>query len=94
MIDEEIRQFVDTAEATARKILTDRIDDLHTVAGALLEYETISGDELQALLRGETIFRPTDEEPPKDAGRRSTVPSSGAMICSPIARKGLTVGTS
>ena len=44
---------------------------------ALLEYETLSGDEVDAVLRGEAIVRPEEEEPPKDAGRKASVPSSG-----------------
>jgi hypothetical protein len=35
------------------RILTDNLDDLHTIAKALLEYETLSGDEIQRSLRGE-----------------------------------------
>ncbi len=79
IIDEEIREFVEAAEKRARKILTDRLEDLHKVAKALLEYETLSGDEVRALLRGEPIVRPNpDDEPPvKRKGRRSSVPTSG-----------------
>ncbi len=79
MIDEEIRTIVELAEKTARDILTQHIDDLHIVAKSLLEYETLSGDEVKALLRGETIVRPTGEEPPpRPPGRRASVPASGA----------------
>ncbi|MFZ0694756.1 MAG: ATP-dependent zinc metalloprotease FtsH, partial [Alphaproteobacteria bacterium] len=79
IIDEEIRKFVEASEKRARKILTDHLDDLHKVAKALLEYETLSGDEVRALLRGEPIVRPNpDDEPPvKRKGRRSSVPTSG-----------------
>jgi len=80
VIDEEIRKFVEAAETRARKVLTDHREDLDTVAKALLEYETLSGDEVKALLRGEPIMRPNpNEEPPlKKKGRRSSVPSSGS----------------
>ncbi|HLF58725.1 MAG TPA: ATP-dependent zinc metalloprotease FtsH [Alphaproteobacteria bacterium] len=79
IIDEEIRKLVESAEAKARKVLTQHLDDLHTVAKTLLEYETLTGDEVKALLRGETIARPSpDSEPPaKKKGRRSSVPTSG-----------------
>jgi cell division protease FtsH len=77
-IDEEIRRFVETAENEAKTILTEHEDDLHKVAKALLEYETLSGDEVKALLRGEPIVRPSaDEEPPtKKKGRRGSVPTT------------------
>ena len=39
-------------------MLTDHIDQLHLLAGALLEYETLSGDEIKKLIAGEEIGRP------------------------------------
>ena len=80
LIDDEIRQLIDNGEVTARKVLTEHRDELEKLAVALLEYETLSGDEVAALLRGEPIVRPTDDEPtptPRDSGRKSSVPSSG-----------------
>ncbi|WP_051938000.1 ATP-dependent zinc metalloprotease FtsH [Ghiorsea bivora] len=61
IIDEEIRAFVDIAEEKARKILTDHRDELEIIAQALLEYETLSGKEVSALLRGEKLQRPVDQ---------------------------------
>ncbi len=80
LIDSEVRNLIEEAEDTARKILTDHNGDLITIAEALLEYETLSGAEVDALLRGESVVRPNgDEEPPQgSAGHRSSVPSSGA----------------
>jgi cell division protease FtsH len=77
MIDEEVRRLVDEAEAKARKVLTDHMDDLHTLAKGLLEYETLSAVEVEALLRGESIDRSDTSGPTGDSGRRSSVPSSG-----------------
>jgi cell division protease FtsH len=76
IIDEEIRAFIEEGENFARKVLKEHEEDLHTLAGALLEYETLSGDEIKILLAGGTIVRQS-EEPPSDAGKRSSVPSSG-----------------
>ncbi len=78
IIDEEIRRLIDAAENCAREILSANRAGLDKVAEALLEYETLSGQEIQAILRGESIFRPSDEESQSDAGRRSSVPSSGS----------------
>ena len=78
LIDSEIRRVIDEAEEKARTILTDHIDELHKIADALLEYETLTGEEIDAILKGESIVRSSDSEPPKDAGRRSSVPTSGS----------------
>ena len=77
LIDSEIRSLIEEAEATARRVLTERRDDLETISRALLEYETLSGVEVEALLRGEDIFRPTLDDPPAGSGRKSSVPTSG-----------------
>ena len=78
LIDDEVRSLIEDGEKTARQILTDNIGQLHSVAKALLEYETLSGDEVKAIMRGETINRPdpTDVSSGSDKPRRSSVPSS------------------
>ena len=76
LIDEEVRRLVDEAEKTARVILTKDRKELEIIAKALLEYETLTGDEVNALLRGESIIRPEDE-PPGESGHKSSVPSAG-----------------
>ncbi len=77
IIDDEIRRIVNEGEARAREILTKNIDKLHLVAKALLEYETLSGDEIRSVINGEEIVRPSEDDTPSDAGRRSSVPESG-----------------
>jgi cell division protease FtsH len=77
MIDEEIRRLIEEAEKFARDVLTERFDELHKIAKALLEYETLSGDEVEAVLQGRPIIRPDEPEPPEDKAPASTVPSSG-----------------
>ncbi|NOT39130.1 MAG: ATP-dependent zinc metalloprotease FtsH, partial [Alphaproteobacteria bacterium] len=72
LIDDEIRRFVDDGYTKARQILTEKIEDLHIIGRALLEYETLSGDEIKALLRGEKIVR----EPPPDETQTPRPPSS------------------
>ncbi len=81
IIDNEIRRVVDAAETVCREILKTNIDDLHAIAGALLEYETLTGDEIEAVLRGETIVRDIDTDVSDDAagGSRPSVPRSGAV---------------
>ena len=75
LIDSEVRQIIETAENKARKILTDHIDELHLVAKALLEYETLSGDEVHDLLAGRPLARDMGDDTPPSRG--SAVPKAG-----------------
>ncbi|MFM8376265.1 MAG: ATP-dependent zinc metalloprotease FtsH, partial [Phenylobacterium sp.] len=52
IIDEEVKRLVQSGYDEAKRILTDRIEDLHTLAKALLEYETLTGDEITNALKG------------------------------------------
>jgi cell division protease FtsH len=70
VIDQEVRNIVDGADADCRKILRENIDDLH-------EYETLTGDEIKALLRGEPIVRDKDDDVAPPTGVRSSVPTTG-----------------
>jgi len=76
-IDAEVRRLIDNAETTARKIITENRDGLEIIAKALLEYETLTGAEVNALLRGEPVVRPEENEPPAENGRRASVPTAG-----------------
>ena len=76
IIDSETRRIVDEAEDTARRILRDHLDELHALADALLEYETLTGDEIKAVLRGEDIHRDEAPTAPADGGGKSSVPTS------------------
>jgi len=80
LIDQEVRRIVEEGEQKAREILSKNLDGLHVVAKALLEYETLSGDEVQALLRGEKIRQSTGDDKPKP---RSSVPTAGATVQRP-----------
>ena len=74
-IDSEVRRLVESGLARATEILTTRRDDLETLAKGLLEYETLSGDEILGLLKGRPPVRDTGDEPP--APRSSAVPNVG-----------------
>jgi cell division protease FtsH len=74
-IDNEIKTMIDFAYSEARRILTERRNDLEALAQGLLEYETLSGDEIQAVLRGEKITRKVNDDPMPDQ-RRASVPTS------------------
>jgi cell division protease FtsH len=78
IIDQEVRRLIEEAEAQARRILTEHLDDLNTIAKALLEYESLSSDEINQVLRGEKVVR--DDSGGAGSGsdrrRRASVPTS------------------
>ena len=74
-IDAEIRRLVETGLAEARRILTDHRDELETLAQGLLEYETLSGDEIKNLLAGKPPVRELGDDA---ASRGSAVPVTKA----------------
>jgi len=77
LIDQEVRRLIEEAEGRARTILTERLEDLHTIARALLEYETLSNDEIGTILRGEKVVRDdTGGAGTSDRRRRASVPTS------------------
>jgi cell division protease FtsH len=74
-IDNEIKSIIDHAYSEARRILTERLADLHALAKGLLEYETLSGDEIRMVINGEKIIRKIVDDPMPDQ-RRASVPTS------------------
>ncbi|HEX8214505.1 MAG TPA: ATP-dependent zinc metalloprotease FtsH [Allosphingosinicella sp.] len=79
LIDDEVRRLIEEAEATARKVLVDNLDELHRLAAALLEFETLTGEEAKKAIKGEDIGR---EEP---GSKASLFPVGGSSI--PSTRK-------
>jgi len=59
LIDDEVRFLADEADKKCRKILQDNIEELHIVAKGLLEYETLTGDEIKDLIKG---IKPSRED--------------------------------
>jgi cell division protease FtsH len=73
LIDAEIKAIVEGGLDRARHVLTEHVDQLHTVAEALLEYETLSGDEIKKLIAGESIDR-------EQQGPKPSIPRAGTSI--------------
>jgi cell division protease FtsH len=71
-IDAEIRRLVEEGLQEARIILTTNRHELEALAQGLLEYETLSGDEIKGLLAGKPPVRETPEE--AAASKSSAVP--------------------
>ncbi len=59
-IDAEVRRILDEAYSTAKKILTEKRKDLEILAQGLLEYETLTGEEIRDLLNGKPPRRDDD----------------------------------
>ena len=77
-IDAEVKKIVDKGYERARKVLSEKIDDLHKIAKALLVYETLSGDEIRDLILKD--IKPTrsfKEEDNKDGKSSSALGSLG-----------------
>ena len=74
-IDGEVRRLVEGGLEEARRILTEKRDQLEIIAKGLMEYETLSGDEIMGLLDGRNPVRETDDTP--NPPRASPVPSAG-----------------
>jgi len=76
-IDQEIRSIVNNCYQRAQEILQQHADDLQTLAKGLLEYETLTGDEIVALLKGIQPVRAPYEEPEPQRGPGPSVPQAG-----------------
>jgi cell division protease FtsH len=76
-IDKEIRRIVEDGYARAKTVLSEHADQLETLAQALLEFETLSGDEIKTLISGGTIDR--------GGSARPNLPAAGSSI--PKARR-------
>ena len=69
-IDEEVRRIVDECYAQASKLLEDNVDKLHTMADALMEFETLSSEQLDDIMAGAKPRHPSD--PPSSSGSSSS----------------------
>jgi cell division protease FtsH len=73
-IDAEVKRLVEEGHKAAHKILADNKDAFIQIAEGLLEYETLTGEEIRDLLDGKRPNRDADQPPPT---RGATVPSAG-----------------
>ena len=84
LIDDEVRLLADNADKQCRKILQDNIDELHIVAKGLLEYETLSGDEIKDLIKGIKPSRDDFDDNPTTPAQtpKASVPKTGGTSAS------------
>ncbi len=79
IVDEEIRRIVNHGYDRAWAILSEHRKELEGITQALMEFETISGAECEAIMRGEQIVRKSDDEQPKGP-IGSAVPATGRPV--------------
>ncbi|MEM0942859.1 MAG: hypothetical protein AAGI70_02830 [Pseudomonadota bacterium] len=80
IIDEEVRQLVDDGYETAKRILTEKNEEFVRLAEGLLEYETLTGDEIKKVIAGEKLDRSDDAGMPPPAqgtGGLASIPKAG-----------------
>jgi cell division protease FtsH len=85
IIDAEVRRIVDEGYETAKRILTEKRDDLDRLANGLLEYETLTGKEIARVIAGEALNRGDDDDSGKaaDSGGASgiaAIPKTGKSV--------------
>ena len=76
IIDAEVRRLIDEAYTEAKRILTKYKKEWIAIAEGLLEYETLSGDEIRAIIKGDKPARDLGDDTP--TARGTTVPKAGA----------------
>ena len=76
-IDSEVRRLVQEAYDTAKRILTEKRPQLDALAQGLLEFETLSGEEMKGILEGKKPSRENLLSPPSQTPPSASVPSSG-----------------
>ena len=80
VIEEEVRRLIDEAYDTAKTILTDKSDEFERLAQGLIEYETLTHDEIAKVIAGEPIDWSDDDDRPSIShtdGGHSAIPKAG-----------------
>ena len=73
-----MRRIIDEGYDEAKRILTEKSEDLERLAQGLLEYETLTGNEITKVIAGEPLNRgdDADDTPPSDGNSITAVPKS------------------
>jgi len=75
IIDQKVKEIIDTGYETAKRILTEKRDDLERLANGLLEYETLTGGEIKKVISGEALNRGDDKDDRPDQGNTPSLTS-------------------
>jgi cell division protease FtsH len=71
LIEQEVKRLIDAGYARAMEILTERADEFELLAQGLLEYETLTGEELERVIKGQSPQKDEDED--DDTGAAASV---------------------
>jgi cell division protease FtsH len=74
-IDSKVKEMIDEGYETAKRILTEKRDDLERLAQGLLEYETLTGAEIQKVINGEPLNRGDDDDASTTSGGTPSITS-------------------
>jgi cell division protease FtsH len=64
LIEQEVKDLIEEGYQTARKILEEKQEDYERLAKGLLEYETLTGDEIKKVIAGIPLGQDDDAAPP------------------------------
>ncbi|MEM9060897.1 MAG: ATP-dependent zinc metalloprotease FtsH [Pseudomonadota bacterium] len=79
VIDEEVKRLIDEAYTTAKDMLLEKNDEFERIAQGLLEYETLTNDDLRKIIAGEPLDRDDDDDTQTTSspGGHSSIPKAG-----------------
>ncbi|NBE07773.1 ATP-dependent zinc metalloprotease FtsH [Paragemmobacter ruber] len=73
LIENEVKKLIDEGYETARRILIEKADDFERLARGLLEYETLTGDEIRKVIAGEALGGDDDADKPASGGGATSI---------------------
>lgn len=73
LIEDEVKKLIDEGYETARRILIEKADDFERLAKGLLEYETLTGDEIRKVIAGEALGGDDDGDKPASGGGTTSI---------------------
>ncbi len=78
LIESEVKIFIDDAYKLAFKIISGHTEEFENLAQGLLEYETLTGDEIKRVMKGDPPHRPDDEDKSSsdDSGSVTSIPKA------------------
>ncbi|MEI4487703.1 ATP-dependent zinc metalloprotease FtsH [Frigidibacter sp. MR17.14] len=84
LIEEEVKGLIEEGYVNARQLLVDNAEAFERLAQGLLEYETLTGDEIKKVMRGEALGGDDDQTPPSGSSVMPAIPK----VTKPRAPKG------
>jgi cell division protease FtsH len=88
MIDEEVKKLIDQLYDETRQILADNKDRVESLAKALMQFETLDGSDVDRIMRGEQLTKPTVGDLLNQENKRGTVIQPGATLTQPDIQPG------